>query len=162
DADARPLLGTWTNTNAATRQITGVHIEAVEGRPMLRAWGASRPSRRDWGTIPIGQLYRASPEGKPAAAFRAEYDFGPMTALLEATLSKGLLIVACLKTFRDGSGRSNYFVREFFRRAGDSQSSASVPVDRVRRPVTCADDEAGASPAPAGSPLDPDLFLGHW
>jgi hypothetical protein len=29
--------------------------------------------------------------------------------------------------------------------------------------VTCDDDEAGASPAPAGSPtLDPKLFLGLW
>jgi hypothetical protein len=30
-----------------------------------------------------------------------------MTALLEANLSKGLLIIACTKTFGDGSGRSN-------------------------------------------------------
>jgi hypothetical protein len=85
-----------------------------------------------------------------------------MTALLEANLSKGLLIIACLKTFRDESGRSNYFSREFFRRADAGAWPDSVPADRGRRPVTCADDVA-AGPGLAGPPrLDPGLFLGRW
>src|SRR4051794_15112323 len=82
DVDTSPLLGIWRNTNTASGQIGGLRIEVVDGRPMLNAWGVSRPSWRDWGTIPVGRLYRGSPTSRPAAAFRAEYQFGPMKATL--------------------------------------------------------------------------------
>jgi hypothetical protein len=163
DVDAGPLLGTWINTNAETRQIARVRIAAADAQPILAVWGASRPNCREWGKMPIEQLYGASPAGGLATAFRAEYQLGPMSALLEANLSKGLLIIACLKSFRDRSGRSNYFVREFFRRADDGAMPESVPVDCGPFSMTCADEETAVSPSAMGSePLDPALFLGRW
>jgi len=163
DIDAHPLLGTWSNTSSASRQIAGVRIEVVDGRPMLHVWGASRPSCRDWGTVPIGRLYRGSPGLPQAAAFEARFDFGPMTALLEVNLSKGLLIIACMKSFRDGSGRSSYFVREFFRRTDSPSTPRLVPAELGPRPVTCAEDEVTPNRVSASPPrLDPGLFLGRW
>ncbi len=130
---------------------------------MLNVWGSSRPSHRDWGRVPIGMLYKGSPGAAQASAFEAQFEFGPMTALLEANLSKGLLIIACLKTFRDDSGRSNYFVREFFRRTDEGQPPALAPVNRGGRPITCADDEPPQAQELSGSrSLDPKLFAGHW
>jgi hypothetical protein len=51
--------------------------------------------------------------------FFAVYDFDFMRMFLAANMNKGLLIIASYNTFRDGSGRSNYFSREFFYRAED-------------------------------------------
>ncbi len=86
-----------------------------------------------------------------------------MTALLEANLSKGLLIIACLKTFRDGDGRSSYFVREFFRKTDDSTPPTSAPVPFGVRPITCDDDEPHPALDRPGAPhLDPSLFVGRW
>ena len=51
------------------------------------------------------------------AGFLAVYDFDFMQMSLAANMNKGLLIIASYNTFRDGSGRSNYFSREFFYRA---------------------------------------------
>jgi hypothetical protein len=163
DFDTSPLLGSWRNTHIASRQIGRLRIEFVDERPLLNAWGVSRPSWRDWGKIPLGGLYLGNPAARQAAAFRAEYQFGPMRALLEANLSKGLLIIACMKTFGDGSGRSSYFVREFFRKTDDETRPVLVPADCGARPVTCDDDEAAGVSSPTGShSLDPGVFLGRW
>ncbi len=130
---------------------------------MLDVWGSFRTSPCPWGQVPIGRLYRGSPAVPQAAAFEAQLDFGSMIALLEVNLSKGLLIIACLKTFRDDSGRSSYFVREFFRQTDDSALITAAPVEPAGRPFTCDDDEPKPSLDRTGSPrLDPALFVGRW
>ena len=163
DIDASPLIGTWCNTNAASTQIACVRIQTVDGHHMLDVWGASRRSSCPWGQVPIGRLYRGNPAVPQAAAFEAQFDFGSMIALLEVNLSKGLLIIACLKTFRDDSGRSSYFVREFFRQSHDTALITAAPVEPAGRPFTCDDDEPKPSLDRTGSPrLDPALFVGRW
>jgi hypothetical protein len=163
EVDAGPLLGAWTNTNAGSGQIAGLRIEVIDDRPALSVWGVSPPSHRNWGTTPIDRLYRGNLQSLQAAAFEATFEAGSMTALLDANLSKGLLIIACMKSFRDGSGRSNYFVREFFRKTDQATPAAMAAVDQGRWPVYCSDDEVAPGPKAAGSPrLDPALFLGRW
>ena len=46
----------------------------------------------------------------------ARYDFGFAEVTLAANENKGLIIIASYHRFRDGSARSNYFIREFFYR----------------------------------------------
>jgi hypothetical protein len=159
EIDAGPLIGTWRNTNPASGQIAGLRIGRAEGGPTLSVWGVSRPALRAWGTVPIDRLYRGSPGVALASAFEARYEFGPMSAVLEANLSKGLLIIACMKTFGDGSGRSDTFSRDFFRKAEALPTHDAIPADRGPRPVTCAEDEPEAS---GTRRLDPKLFLGLW
>jgi hypothetical protein len=169
EVDAGPLLGTWLNTHRASGQIAGVRVEPSEGLPSLAAWGVDRPTCRDWGSSPIDRLYRGNPASPQAAAFVAHREFGGLAARIEANVSKGLMIIACMKTFRDGSGRSDYFVREFFRRSDGTGEATpdlvAVAVAGGGRPVTCVDDEpargAGAGAAGA-SRLDPALFVGRW
>jgi hypothetical protein len=43
-------------------------------------------------------------------------DFDFMSLHLQANMSLGLLIIASFNMFKDGSGRSDYFCREFYRR----------------------------------------------
>jgi hypothetical protein len=47
-------------------------------------------------------------------AFTAVYDFPDMQCRMQGNVNQGLLVIACFTTFRDPSGRSNYFAREFF------------------------------------------------
>ncbi len=78
DVNPGPLIGIWRNTNPDTGQIAGLHIQVVDGRVTLSVLGSSRPSNRDWGTVPIGQLYGGSPGSAQASAFEAHFEFGPM------------------------------------------------------------------------------------
>ncbi len=47
-------------------------------------------------------------------AFTALFDFGFMESLLAVYLKGGILVLDSFNTFRDDSGRSNYFSPEFF------------------------------------------------
>jgi hypothetical protein len=80
----------------------------------LTAYGAG--ALRDWGTV-AAVPHAAGVDGREPAGFLAVYEFGFMQVVLAANLNKGLMIVASYNAFRDGSGRSNYFSREFFYRA---------------------------------------------
>jgi hypothetical protein len=96
-------------------------------------------------------------------AFRATYDFGFLETRLEANLSLGLLVIANLNTFRDDSGRSNYFSREFFYKSDASQeqpSQAGIRTDSVRA-MRAEDQPELEGPVPPGS-IDPTPFLGDW
>ena len=148
EIDAGPMIGTGWNTNPGSGQIAGLRIERTDGRTSLSVWGVSRPALREWGTVPIERLYRGNPGVTLASAFEARFEFGPMSALLEANLSKGLLMIACMKTFHDGSGRSDTFSRDFFRKAERLPTLRGHP--RRSRPsarLVAADDEAGAGQA---------------
>jgi hypothetical protein len=163
DVDTSSLIGAWRNTCSSSTQIASVHVETESGRLMLSVCGAGKPSLIDWGSVPIGRVYRGSPTVPQVAAFEAQFDFGSMTALLESNISKGLLIIACLKTFRDGSGRSNYFVREFFARLDESRPTKSVRIQPGEKTITCAGDEPSRGLDRSHSPrLDAALFVGRW
>ena len=129
-------MWTWWNTNPGSGQIAGLRIERTDGRTSLSVWGVSRPALREWGTVPIERLYRGNPGVTLASAFEARFEFGPMSALLEANLGKGTLIIACMKTFHDGSGRSDTFSRDFFRKAKRHPDAHGRPHHRGPRPVS--------------------------
>ena len=112
-----PLLGSWINTNAATPGIAKVVVTDRAGGVSLRVFSANGPTPRDWGDADVEVLYSAGVHSSPAMAFVARYDFDNLEARLEANLSLGLLVIASFNTFKDGSGRSDYFGREFFYRA---------------------------------------------
>jgi hypothetical protein len=120
EIDPSPLLGHWTNTNTTTPGIAGVAISGGDGGLSIRVRAASGPTPREWGDANIEVVYSAGVHSRAAMAFVARYDFGLVETRLEANLSLGLLVIATFNTFRDGSGRSNYFAREFFHRAQES------------------------------------------
>jgi hypothetical protein len=109
-----PLLGTWSNTNSSTWGIAKLTISQEEGTAYVRVFGSGPSDLIDWGKKPIETIYAKDAGSAEAVAFDARYDLGFMHVVMEANVNLGLLVVACLNTFKDNSGRSNYFSREFF------------------------------------------------
>lgn len=111
--DPSPLVGTWLNTDKKTRGIAKLALTQDDGVLKVRAFGACDPSPCDWGDVP-GLAFSSgvgSPEGM---AFTALYDFGFMETFLAVYLKGGILVLDSFNTFKDESGRSDYFSREFF------------------------------------------------
>ena len=110
-----PLVGTWLNTNSATQGITRA-ILAIKGQQItLRIFAAGDPPL-DWGETDAS-VFATDTSSTEAMAFSAFYDFGFMETQLQAHVRQGVLIIAKFDRFKDNSGRSNYFSKEFFYRA---------------------------------------------
>lgn len=114
------LVGTWINTNKASRGITRLAMSGGPDDLNLRVYGAAEPEEIDWGEAKVESLFTADPDGSSAVSFTAAYDFEFLRTELQANLARGLLIVTTLNTFRDNSGRSDYFAREFYYRQSES------------------------------------------
>src|SRR5580704_12576921 len=69
-----PLLGTWTNTNHATRDIVKIIIAAAGAGISVDVFGACTPTPCVWGVVP-GTAYAANVGATPAEAFSAQYKF---------------------------------------------------------------------------------------
>jgi hypothetical protein len=83
---------------------------------VVRIVAAGDPEPSDWGET-IASLFAADASSPEAMAFSAFYDFGFMETQLQAHVRQGVLIIAKFDRFKDNSGRSNYFSKEFFYRA---------------------------------------------
>jgi hypothetical protein len=139
--DLSILLGDWRNTNAGGGIARIVCRNGDGGEMVVQAWGngseqrvagsgqellpaASAPlpaeglnanGMNDWGTVPA-PVYAFTFESKQAGAFNAVFDLGYEEVHLQANVKAGVLVVASFNRFKDRSGRSNYFDREFFHR----------------------------------------------
>ncbi|HEU5159130.1 MAG TPA: hypothetical protein VFU43_19190 [Streptosporangiaceae bacterium] len=114
--DPGKLLGTWTGLAPdATKSIATLECEMADGDFAVRAEGVGADGPVDWGTTP-GRLYAdaAYPDYPPA--FLATFDHGYMRVHLQARINRGVLVVCEFTQFTDGSGRSDYFIRECYRR----------------------------------------------
>ncbi len=112
--DVTPLLGTWVNTNSASRGIEKVILSTRGDALTVHTFGACDPAPHDWGESAAETTYADSIRSREGIAFTALYNFGFMTSHLQANINKGLLIIAGFHTFKADSGRSNYISREFF------------------------------------------------
>jgi hypothetical protein len=116
--------GTWLNTNTENPGIVRVNCKA-EGdtlRVVFFGNGASEPAH--WGEAVAELLCAASIRGGPAISFVASFDLGFKTTEVGANLNQGLLVIAVYHSFRNDNGHSNYFSREFFRRAAQDCRAA--------------------------------------
>lgn len=110
-----PLLGTWLNTNAGSRGIVKVVLTRKGGQVALHVLASGSPKDYDWG-VTTADIFAADSSSIEAMAFNAFYDFGFMESQLQGHVRQGVLIIAKFDRFKDGSGRSNYFSKEFFYR----------------------------------------------
>jgi len=105
------LLGDWRNTNPAGGIARIVCERSGDDRLLVRCHSAVR----EWGTVEA-PVFAFAFDDKKAAAFSAVFDFGFEEVRLQVNVKAGVLVVASFNRFRDGSGRSGYFDREFFYR----------------------------------------------
>ncbi|HEX6471850.1 MAG TPA: hypothetical protein VF069_22330 [Streptosporangiaceae bacterium] len=109
------LLGTWTCLAAAGEQrIATLECDLVDGEFTVRADAAGADGPVDLGTT-ASVLYAdaAFPHSPPA--FLATFDSGGTRVHLQARINRGVLVVCEFVRFTDGSGRSDFFMRECFR-----------------------------------------------
>ena len=111
--DVSALLGEWSNTHPSATGIARLALTQTGNQVVVRVFGAGHPELFDWGEAPV-ELFTELPELKQATSFTSFYDLGFMSVWLLVYLNKGVLVVISLTQFQDGSGRSNYWVREFF------------------------------------------------
>ena len=111
--DPSPLVGTWLSTDKKTRGIAKLILSQRDGALKVQAFGACEPAPCDWGEVE-GTAFSSGVSSPEAMAFTAFYDFGFMETSLAVYLKGGILVLDSFNAFKDGSGRSNYFSREFY------------------------------------------------
>jgi hypothetical protein len=111
-----PLLGSWEACNKETRGLVRVVVSEHNGQLMVHAYGACSPTPCDWLQVQ-GLAYADSVNGGPAVAFTAKYSFAFKDTILTGVIDRGCLIVEDYNTFKDGSGRANYFDKGYFCKA---------------------------------------------
>lgn len=113
---AATLAGSWVNYDKGSRGIARLVITAdgaAEGSFALRVYGAGSPQPVDWGER-RGEAFAAGVAGGDGVGFSVRYDFGFMETFVAAYLNLRLLVVDTYNTFKDGSGRCRYFMRDHF------------------------------------------------
>jgi hypothetical protein len=113
--DPAPMLGTWFATDKQSAGVVKLELIERDGAFVLRAFGAGDPDPIDWGEVPA-IAYAKSVDSDEGMAVSATFDFGFEESLLAAYSKGGILVLDTFNTFKDGSGRSAYFSREFFHR----------------------------------------------
>ncbi|MBE9069035.1 hypothetical protein IQ260_20530 [Leptolyngbya cf. ectocarpi LEGE 11479] len=107
------FLGVWDSTNANTTGIRRVELKARNNHLFLHAYGANDNDLNDWGDVEV-ELFADRVDAHVATKFQAFYDFDFMEIRIHAWVKLGVLVFAIFNRFKDDSGRSNYFDREFF------------------------------------------------
>ena len=111
--DVSALLGTWVNSNPETNGIARMVTTEAGGRLMLEVQAIGPEGLISWGTTEA-EVFTSSPSSRVAAGFACLYDFGFAETRLQAMILKGLAVLAQFHSFKDDSGRADYFVREYY------------------------------------------------
>jgi hypothetical protein len=114
--DPAGLLGSWhCLAPAVTKSIATLTCFLASGQLMVRAAGVGATGPVDWGES-AAQPYADAHYLDNPPAFLATFDHGYMRVHLQARVNRGVLVVGEYTEFTDASGRSDYFIRESFRR----------------------------------------------
>ena len=111
--DLTHLLGTWINTYRETRSLTRFILRRSGSGYVVEAQVAGEEGEKGLGAIDV-RPFAANVDSATADGFTAQYSFGFLEMLLAAYGAKGLIVVSQYTRFTDGSGRPDYFNREFF------------------------------------------------
>lgn len=172
--DLSQLPGLWVNANPETTGVALVEV-AVEGaEAAIRVYGLGGAGLLDWGWCRSVDPLTFGPASPRGGGFLARYDLGFATVDLQANLNKGLMVLALCTRFADGSGRPDYFTREYFAVTHDRHlpprpgGPRAVPLAAA----PAAPDGSGLGYArtadlaiagiPAAARLDPSPALGRW
>ncbi len=113
DFDVVPLLGVWENTDTKTKNVLLAEFEVVDNQLMIRAFGATKPELTDWGATNC-YLFSNAVDSNIVTGLCANYDFGFKKTAICGNIKYGILVLQIYNTFKDDSGRANYFTREFY------------------------------------------------
>ena len=112
--DLTAFLGVWINVNPHTTGIARLDVSSTDQGLRLTTHALGHNGMISWGAVEDITPFASSSTSTKAAGFEATYDFGFVEVRLQGNLNKGLLVLASYSRFKDGSGRVNYFTREYF------------------------------------------------
>jgi hypothetical protein len=116
--DLSGLPGTWLNSNPDTNGIARMVISETDGKVSLQVYAIGPDGLIDWGATDVA-VFTSTPNSRVGTGFTCLYDFGFAETRLQAMIMKGLIVLAQFHSFKDDSGRADYFVREYFALAHD-------------------------------------------
>lgn len=111
--DLTHLLGLWINTCRETHSLDRFTLSRGEAGETIETVAVTGGGNRDLGRAAVTP-FSAHVDSRKADGFTARYDFGFLEMTLAAYFVKGLIVVSQYTRFQDGSGRPDYFNREFF------------------------------------------------
>lgn len=111
--DFSAFTGLWVNSNPETSGIARLLTSEADGGLSVRVYAVGPDGLMDWGTA-AAEVFASSPSSRVAAGFTCVFDFGFAEARLQGMILKGLLVLAQFHSFKDASGRADYFVREYY------------------------------------------------
>lgn len=160
--DTGPLLGLWRNANNQTWGISAVELTERDGQVWAHAWATDphADQLRDWGEVPVDGMYALSPASSDVCAYRATFELGHGRTQIQANMLHNVMVCGAFTTFTDGSGRTDYFSREFLHRCGpQSMTDAAVPLGAgTERAYARGDDRLPMLHAP----IVPDRLHTRW
>ena len=107
------LPGTWINSNPDSSSIARLEISESEGKLVVQGFAIGAEGLVDWGTT-AASVFTDGPSSRTAAGFTCVFEFGFAETRIQGMIMKGLLVLAEFHLFKDQSGRSGYFLREYF------------------------------------------------
>src|SRR5262245_44825768 len=107
------LTGTWLNSNPDTIGIERLIVSATDGKVSVQVSAVGTASLVDRAST-LASLFAANPASPVCAGCTCAFDFGFAETQRQGMIMKGLLVLAQLHHFKDGSGRADYFVREYY------------------------------------------------
>jgi hypothetical protein len=110
--------GFWRNTNTTGSGIVSVSFASTDDGGTLCVKGRDRSDANDWGTTTVEICNEIGALVEPAK-IKARYDLASMEVQLHGWVKQGVLVLALFRRFKDATGESNYFDREFFYRTGE-------------------------------------------
>jgi hypothetical protein len=160
--DTRALIGLWRNANHQTWGISAVELTERDGRMWAHAWAVDPHAGqlRDWGEVAVDGLYALGPASNEVCGYRATFDLGHARTQIQANMLHSVMVCGAFTTFTDGSGRTDYFSREFLHRRG-AQSMTDTPAPSAPRPDGAGLPGPSVSEASATSPAPEPDGLGY-
>jgi hypothetical protein len=116
--DPSSLLGSWRNSDrGAWGGISNLRIREEGAILKVQGYGVGNPEDYEWGEADA--ILYSTPELSPKAyGFNVTFAFGFLTTDISAYFNNGILVTTTYNVFKDASGRSSYWTREFFHRDG--------------------------------------------
>lgn len=111
--DLTHLLGTWVNTYRQTRSLCRFTLAQNTSGYSIETVVATESGAQTLGQTEV-RPFAPNVNSRKADGFNARYDYEFLEMSLAAYCVKGLIVVSQYTRFKDGSGRPDYFNREFF------------------------------------------------
>lgn len=108
------VLGDWKNTNPSTGLIKVVKIQKEGADFIFQIFGTGKDGNLvDWGKSTCITYY-SNIHADTIEGFTTTFDLEFMEIQLSVNVKYGVLVLQMFSRFKDGSGRQNYYAREFY------------------------------------------------